>query len=337
MKARPCQQATTSRGVRSLVLDHLDLDREVARRLSPTVASRHHALPVAVRDRRVTVAMADPTDTAGREAIASDLGVEPCIVQGDRISIDRLVAELWCKGEQPGSQMLAYAPAGCYVDEISLYAEYVSNLLGASLNHAPQEAGIDALTEWTGEGCELLILGKPEKSFCQTLFSWSLELMALSRLSVSMLIAQRPSWPLQRVLLVIKGDASDGQAMDWTLRLAEPSGARVTALAVAPPVPAMYHGLSRMESGLAGLLATDSPLGRQMRRVARRLVDQSVEGTLLLRQGSPEWEIRRELANGHYDLLVVAMSPGDGVRRWLLGDLAVGLTRVVDRPILVAR
>ena len=337
MEARLCQQATIPRGIRSLVLDDLDLDPEVARRLSPTVASRHHALPVAVRDRRVTVAMADPTDTAARAAIASDLGVEPCIVQGDRISIDRLVAELWCKGEESRSQLLAWAPAGCCVDEVRSYAEYLSNLLRARLNHAPQEATIDALVEWAGEDSELIILGKPEKSLCQTVFSGSLELMALSRLSVSTLVAQRPSWPLQRVLLVIKGDASDRQAMDWTLRLAEPSGARVTALAIAPPVPAMYHGLSRMEGGLAELLATDAPLGRQMRRAARRLVDGSVEGTLLLRQGSPEWEIRRELARGHYDLLVVAMSPGDGVRRWLLGDLAVGLTRVVDRPILVAR
>ncbi len=57
---------------RRLILDHLDLDPVVARRLSPAVAAK---------DRRVTVAMADPTDAVALEAVASELGGDPYVVQ----------------------------------------------------------------------------------------------------------------------------------------------------------------------------------------------------------------------------------------------------------------
>ncbi len=99
----------------------------------------------------------------------------------------------------------------------------------------------------------------------------------------------------------------------------------------------MYHGLARMEGGLAELLTTDTALGRQMRRVARQLVEGQVEGALRLRQGAPDWEIRREVVEGQFDLLVIAMAAKDRVRQWALGDLVVSLTCLVDRPILVAK
>ena len=51
------------------------------------------------------------------------------------MSIDRLVAELWCAEEQMSTQLLAYAPAGSRVDEMEAYAEYLRDLLNASLEY----------------------------------------------------------------------------------------------------------------------------------------------------------------------------------------------------------
>lgn len=81
--------------VQSLILDHLDLDPVIARRLSPAVASRHHVVPVAGKDRRVTVAMADPSDAAALEAVASELGGELYVVRSDQTSVDQSLARLW--------------------------------------------------------------------------------------------------------------------------------------------------------------------------------------------------------------------------------------------------
>jgi nucleotide-binding universal stress UspA family protein len=99
----------------------------------------------------------------------------------------------------------------------------------------------------------------------------------------------------------------------------------------------MYHGLSRLEGGLAELLSGNTALGRQMRRVARQLVDRSIEGKLRIRQGAPAWEVRREAVEGEHDLVVVAAVPQDRLRRLLLGDLATSILRVLDRPVLIAR
>ena len=285
----------------------------------------------------MTVAMADPTDVAAREAIASDLGVEPYIVQGDRVSIDRFVAELWREEEQAPAHLLAYAPVDSRVDETGAYADYLTDLLSASIEYVPGDATVDKLVEKTRQDHELVIMDRPDDSARASLFSGAPELMALSCLSVSMLIVHRPCWPLHKLLLVVQGDPSDERATDWTMRLAGPSGASVTAVAVVPPVPPMHHGQGRMERGLAELLVVDTPLGRQMRRVARRLVDRGVEGTLRLRQGSPDWEIRHELVEGQFDLAVIGGASRSGVRRLVLGDLAASLTRIVDRPMLVAR
>jgi nucleotide-binding universal stress UspA family protein len=92
-----------------------------------------------------------------------------------------------------------------------------------------------------------------------------------------------------------------------------------------------------MDKGLAELLTTDTILGRQLRQVARRLANAQIEGTLRLRQGSPEWEIRREVLEGQFDLLVIAAAPQDRMQPWALGDLAILLMRTVNRSILVTK
>jgi nucleotide-binding universal stress UspA family protein len=152
----------------------------------------------------------------------------------------------------------------------------------------------------------------------------------------ALLNVRQPRWPLERVLLIICGENADDTAVDWALRLAQPSAAVVTALAVVPPVPAMCYGLPRMEQGMAALLATDTTLGRQMHHVARRLAQCQVEGTLRLRQGAPDQQIGREVAEGGHDLIVMATRPCPWWLRQLRGDPICSLLRRVDRPVLLA-
>jgi nucleotide-binding universal stress UspA family protein len=281
--------------------------------------------------------MADPTDAVALEAVSSELGSDPYVVQGDRMSIDRLLAQLWSEEGRESPHILVSAPSVSQDSEVSSYAEYVAALLNTSLHYLPGGASLDTLVEEASHDCELVIIEKSSGSHSKRLFSRLADRAAIDRLPASLLIAQRPKQPMRKALLVIQGNASDYEATNWVLRLAVRSGASVTALAVVPPVPAMYHGLARMEGGLAELLTTDTALGRQMRRVARQLVEGQVEGALRLRQGAPDWEIRREVVEGQFDLLVIAMAAKDRVRQWALGDLVVSLTCLVDRPILVAK
>jgi len=126
-------------------------------------------------------------------------------------------------------------------------------------------------------------------------------------------------------------------AVDWVVRLARPSGASVTILAIVPPVPAMYQGMARMRPGLAELLAGDSALGHQMRGAGRRLADWEINSTLRLYQGPPDWVIHRELAEGDYDLVAGTAKQHHYWLRWLLGELVALILREAAQPVLIAK
>jgi nucleotide-binding universal stress UspA family protein len=223
-------------------------------------------------------------------------------------------------------------------EELRAYAKGLSVLLGGQLRRATvtQEldtAGHDGLGE-----CDLVVLGKGSRPLLRRLLAGHGADGALPREqgdpSLAVLAARNPSLPLARILLVLCGGSADQAAVNWTLRLACPSAAAVTVLAVVPSVQAMYHGLARMRQSLRSVLSTDTPLGRQMRDTAQRLVDAGVSSGLRLRQGPPEQEICREMAEGDYDLAIMATSPCRWWLRQLKSDPVCSLLRWVDRPVL---
>jgi nucleotide-binding universal stress UspA family protein len=218
------------------------------------------------------------------------------------------------------------------------YAEALSALLGGRLSHVTTAEEVNALTRDGLRDGDLIIFGEG----CHSLIRRMLSLPAAEGAmpagenvpSFGVLAAQEPRWPLERILLVLCGRSADNVAVDWALRLACPSTAAVTVLAVIPPVPAMYHGLSRMEQTLCSLLTTDTALGCQMRQVTRRLAECSLDGTLRLRQGAPNRQICREMVKGDYDLVIMATKPCRWWLRQLKGDPICLLLSRVDRPVL---
>ncbi len=331
----------TKSPIRHLTLDDVKVNLKLARRLSPTVACRYHALPVAEGDGYITVAMANPDDPVAREAVAAALDAPSCVVGSDRETIDALLAEVWPEGLQSSTRVLIFAVRCPTVDAVSTFAQALGDLLGAHFYHytptVPTVEISHALEQEAERGnYDLVIWGEPDQRLFQQLCSGPVYGKVVERMPTSFLVARRPRWPLKRLLLVVQGEEIDDPAVDWTLRLARPSGAAVTALAVLPSVPAMYDQYTRMQQGLDKLLSTDTALGRQMRQVARRLVDWEVEGTLRLCQGIPSQEIQFEVTREDYDLIVLARHRRAACRRWLMGDWVTSLLSWADRPVLVA-
>lgn len=319
------------------VLDDLAPDPNVARRLAPNLAFRHHALPVAGRDHCFTVAMADPTDAVAREAVAGALGAEPCVVESDVMAIDLALSQIWNERDRSPPSLLASLPANLSADQLGSYADYVGSLLNAEVNRFPAEIPLDVLLRQAGDDCELVIWQEGAPGSDGTVWPDGVLREAVDCLPTPLLVARTPRQPFSRLLLVIQGVLSDHKATDWAIRLAASSGAVVTALALVPPVSPACSGLSCSEGGLAELLSADTVLGRQMRRVARRLVDRGIECTLRLRQGQPVSEIRREAVEGLHDLTVASVAPRGGARRWRFNESPISLLRAMDRPMLIAR
>ncbi len=281
-------------------------------------------------------------DPAAPETIVNALDAPSNRVKRNPAAVDALLAEVWPEALRRSPRLLVCAHASPVAEKVSAYARALGRLLDAHVSSFSPIVGNDPNCDVLARAVErsrydLVIWGESGQSFGQRLLSGPAYRKATKRVAASLLVARRPRWPLKRVLLVVQGEEMDRVAVDWAVRLAQPSGAAVTVLAVVPPVPAMYGGWARMQQGLETLLATDTALGRQMRRVARWLVEWEVEGTLRLRQGAPDRQIQCEVSEEDYDLIVLAARPHQWWRRWLLGDRAVSLLHWADRPVLIAK
>ena len=319
---------------RSAYLAHEKLASE------PELARRYHALAVADDRDRMTVAIANPDDAQVRDAVFAPPSPEPYVIRGDPLAIHAQLTEVWGDAARRHQKVQVCAFPDPLPDELWAYAQAIGVLLGAHVGRMTTPGDVNTLTTETGRAdCDLIIFGESSHPLIRRLLSPSIEERALcsrqSDVPFAVLAAQEPRWPLERILLVLCSGRADHVAVDWALRLACPSAAAVTVLAVAPPVPAMYHGLSRMEQTLRSLLITDTALGCQMRRVALRLAECKLDGTLRLRQGAPDQQICREMVEGDHDLVIMATKPCWWWLRQLKGDPICGLLSRLDRPVLL--
>jgi nucleotide-binding universal stress UspA family protein len=303
------------------------------------LARRHHALPLAENRGRVAGAIANLENAQACDAVLSTLASKSCVVEGGPLILDAWLAKVWGDAAccRPKLQVCAFPDP--LSDELWSYAQALGALLDVHLGRIGTPGEVNALTRAVRCGdCDLIIFGKGSHPLIRRLLSPSTADGApssqRSAVPSAVLVAQVPRWPLERILLVLCGESADGVAVDWALRLACPSTADVTILAVVPPVPAMYHGLPRMEQTLRSVLTSGTALGSQMHQAIRRLAERKVDCTLRLRHGAPDQEICQEMFEGDHDLIVMATKPCRWWLRQLQGDPICSLLSRVDRPVL---
>jgi nucleotide-binding universal stress UspA family protein len=324
----------TAYGVRDQPAPAADL----VRRLLLDLAWRYQALPLDEARGRVPVSVANPEDVQVRDAIQAPLGPGSCVVQDSPLTREAPFSEVWgemaCGRPRLGVCAFAGSPDG----ELRRYAEVLRALLGGHLSSVTTTEEIGGQDADGPRAWDLVIFGQEGSSLVRRVLSLreagGEASSSRSVMPFALLVAQEPRWPLGRILLILSGAEEDRSAVDWALRLACPSAADVTLLAIVPPVPAMYHGLSRMEQTSRSLLTTDTALGYQMREAARRLLASGVECSLRLRQGRPDLQIYREMVREDYDLAIMITKPCRWWLRQLKGDPICSLLKWARWPVL---
>jgi nucleotide-binding universal stress UspA family protein len=221
---------------------------------------------------------------------------------------------------------------------VQKYARYMHDLLGGQISYLRMTTKDDMPPiEQTAIDCDLFIFGEPEQSCIERLFAGTLYGKAIAQASTSFLLARQPRWPIQNILLILRIEETDKAAVDWIGRLTQSSGAKVTILPILYSVPSMYAPASSEETALGELLSPNTQPGQQLRCLSQRLAQWQIEGTLRFRPGEPEWQIRWEVMEGNYDLIIISAEPYGRWQRLLMGELVASMLGWLNRPLLIAR
>jgi nucleotide-binding universal stress UspA family protein len=320
-----------------LALDNLTTDRRLARRLPADLAWRCHALPLAEDNGRVTVAMANPNDVAARDEVISALGPASCLIQANPAAIDALLAQIWDSDDPRCLDVRVCAYPDPLAGRLRDYVQALGSLLDARVTYLTEPAHVQDVVSHSATDYDLVVFSDADHPEFSKLLRQRPGASREHPLPLGLLLARKPRWPIARLLLVLCGECCDEAAAAWAELLTRKSGARATILAVTPPVPAMYAGLTRMDHGLAAMLSTDTPLGHQMRQASRKLVESGIETRLKLREGEPDWQVSLEAVQGEYDLVVLAAQAGRPCWRWLDRGLVGHIVRSLARPVLIAK
>jgi nucleotide-binding universal stress UspA family protein len=224
---------------------------------------------------------------------------------------------------------------GCVVRE---YAQYLRGVLGGRICFEPMLSKEDVgRIRQASTNCDLIVFSEPEQSWLETLLTGRLCNQAVAKSSTSFLLARRPRWPIRHILLILRIEETDEAAAAWLAHLVQPGETAVTVLPLVPSLPAMYNLGNRVQTGLDELLSPNTPSGNYLRYIAQQLNHWQIDGNLHLRQGDPNRQIRDEVAEGSYDLVLIGAEPRGRFYRRLLGELVTPLLRWVDRPLLIAQ
>ena len=226
-------------------------------------------------------------------------------------------------------------------DEWEAFTHHVAHLVGAIpvFRHPPSHGAwnnVDWLRQAT-EGAKLVLVQAPEVSWIQRILGRSPMRRLIAQADAPVLVARRPRQPFRRLLLALRDEPPDRAAISWALHLAETSVAEITILPVVPSLPILYRMGSSSQPELAVLLAPNTPIGRSVRQVVTAMAEAEIPGAVRQQRGPPVWQIRREMAEGNHDLLVIGVESGGRFYRWFVGALVPPLLRWNDFPILIVR
>ena len=322
-----------------LRLDRIKANPQIVKLLPQDIAFRYHALPVASNGSRITVAMGSPDDSAATDAVAAVIGLPICLVQADPDEIDQCLSEIWPQIHTPQFHILVWSPETSVDPALKCYSQALADLFQAECKEVEFNwSGAKSFDAFVGEIEQiypnLIVFQIQSPPLMKRLLIDFAVNKLIERIPASILIVNLPSWPLERILWVLRdGVDQDEAVVDWVIRLAHSGHAEVTVLPLLPPIPQMYGPLIR--HSLPCLLSSNDPLGVKMREIARRLKIEQINGIFKIRDGAPMEQIRSAVSERKTDLVVIAAEPRNHLWRWLIGEVVNNIHTWCDRPLLI--
>lgn len=307
-------------------LKHIEIDPELVRQLPRKLAYYHLALPLAMDNEQITVALAHTGNPSTLEMLSRFLGAEIVPVHSTAIEIKAALDSVWKNIKYPQSNILTWG----------------TTLQNARLAH---QSGTEMGTlfkagvfELQGEDVESMLLLSQQDDYILTVVSapTSEPLIPFIRKAgtpVLLLFGEASDTSTNlfgRILLSLRGHAPDLSALDLAIPLAKHHQAEMTVLAVTGVPQSDRSPLNRFSHSLAALLDPEQEPAQHLAECTNRLVSVGIQGYLKLCQGDPIEQIVTEYTKGQYSLLVITSEAyGDFVQQVITNLQAQGQSAAV--------
>jgi nucleotide-binding universal stress UspA family protein len=147
---------------------------------------------------------------------------------------------------------------------------------------------------------------------------------------------QFPRWPIQSILLVVRGSQADRSAIEFAFCLASRCDASLITLAAVPDIPAFYRSYAKVQLGLPTLFQLNTEPGHQLREILHRMSLHGLNGDIQACESEPYQHIKKIVKFSDPDLIVISQEPYSRLWRLLFGEIVQPLLRWIDRPVLIA-
>ncbi len=266
-----------------LSLEDVNLDTELAQRLSRRLAYYHLALPIAQDSDGVTVAMAHPENQKVLGVLEAAMNAKVIPVRSSTEMIRQQLDRVWDVQNASGTLRVAlWTQDEALLDRSE---DYLDHLLDA----LERDAQIERSTGDTPSNADLIVAVTDQAPLPQNLF----------RASASVLVLGAASELPKSILHILRGHNPDYLVLDWLKPLARNNAASITLLM-------SVDGTKPLVSDLSSILMGQDKRQAHLAECRRQLAEAGIDGRLKLRQEALLTAIRSEVSEHPYDLVALA-------------------------------
>lgn len=263
---------------------NLLIDADLVRQIPYALSSYYLLFPLARENGSVSVVMAHPDNKAALALLSHLLQADIVPVLGDAAAIQRALEQVHQPTAPTAVHLLAWSDDEAGHTAVAQTAALFSQAVPMQVTQLPGSTSLnDAVSTARHGDYEFTVLYlSQEEDFAR----------ALNRLSTPIVFVRGPFSTPKQFLVVLRGFASDAHILEMVVPLAKTCGAFVTIMPLA--------GFSVLDASKTYLLKPhfDSCL--------RHLQQNDVYAQVKVRQGTAVDQVVHELADGRYDLLVMA-------------------------------
>lgn len=284
-----------------LDLSTIKIDLELARQVPYALSRYYLALPLGRENGRVSVAMTYPENEKAKRILGRLMQAEIVPLFASAESLELALKCIHTPEKRLASCIMSWHNR----PELETAVTQAAAVLGQAyhtqiVNLASPELSLcEALKLANSVQYELAVCALPNRPALTTVLSQS---------TIPLFFVRGDHFAIKRILVVMRGFASDEQALDWLTPFAWQFQATVTLM---PLTSGPGLGFSKYHQ-------RESPAGRHLDRCLLRLHTEGVPVSLKFRQGDAVQQVVEEVAGDTYDLLAIAAeAEGDFVSQVL--------------------